>query len=75
MSPPRQVENAALTVAGDLILASTTEGEVVVFRQGAGSYELVRKYTVAQSPVWAHPAFAAGGVLIKDAETLALWKF
>ena len=75
LSPPRQAENAALTIAGGVILASTTEGEVVVFRQGAAAYELIRKYTVAKSPIWAHPAFAGGGILIKDAETLALWKF
>ena len=73
--PPRQAENAALTAAGDAIVATTTEGELVVFKQGVKAFELVRKYSVAQSPIWAHPAFAAGGVLIKDAETLSLWKF
>ena len=74
-SPPRQAENAALTIAGDLIIATTTEGELVVMRQGTKAFELVRKYTVAQSPIWAHPAFAANGVVVKDAETLALWRF
>jgi outer membrane protein assembly factor BamB len=74
-SPPRQAENAALAVAGDLIVATTTEGEFVVMRQNAKAFHLVKKYTVAQSPIWAHPAFAANGVLIKDAETLSLWRF
>lgn len=74
-SPPRQGENAALTVAKGVIIATTTDGELVVFRQGGKAFELVREYTVAGSPIWAHPAFAAGGVLIKDAETLSLWRF
>ena len=73
--PPRQGENAALTVAGSVLIATTTEGELVVFRQNAKAFELVRKYTVAESPIWAHPGFAAGGILIKDSETLSLWRF
>ena len=74
-SPPRQGENAALTLARGVVIATTTDGELVVFKQGRTAFELVREYTIAESPVWAHPGFAAGGILIKDAETLALWKF
>ena len=74
-SPPRQGENAALTLATGVVIATTTEGELVVFRQGRTAFDLIRKYTVAESPIWAHPGFAAGGILIKDAETLSLWRF
>ncbi len=74
-SPPRQGENAALTLATGVVIATTTEGELVVFKQGRTGFELIRKYTVAESPIWAHPGFAAGGILIKDAETLSLWRF
>jgi outer membrane protein assembly factor BamB len=72
-SPPRQGENAALTAAADLLIATTTEGEISVMKQGREAFQPVRKYTVADSPIWAHPAFSARGVLVKDAETLALW--
>ena len=72
-SPPRQAENAALVAAGQQIIATTTEGELVVLRQGRTAFDLIKKYTVAESPIWAHPAFTAGGILIKDAETLSLW--
>lgn len=74
-SPPRQGENAALTLARDLVIATTTEGALTVFRQSRNGFESVRTYTVADSPIWAHPAFTAGGILIKDAETLSLWRF
>lgn len=74
-SPPRQGENAAVMLARGVVMATTTEGELVVFKQGRSGFEVVRKYTVAQSPIWAHPAFATGGILIKDAETLSLWQF
>ena len=73
-SPPRQGDNAALTVAGHLLIATTTGGELVVMRQGK-TYELVREYALADSPFWAHPAFHAGTVIIKDAETLSAWSF
>lgn len=74
-SPPRQGENAALTVARGVVIATTTDGELVVFRQGTTAFELIREYTIAESPVWAHPAFIGGGILIKDAESLSLWRF
>lgn len=75
-SPGRQAESAALVAAGGLILAATTEGQLVVIRQDTKAFSEVRRYTIADSPIWAHPApAAAGGILIKDAATLALWRF
>ena len=72
--PPRQGDNAALTVADGLVIATTTDGEIVVLRAGS-SYALVREYSVADSPIWAHPAFHARSVIVKDAETLSAWAF
>ena len=71
----REAENAALAVAGNLVLATTTEAELIVFRADPAKFVLVKRYTSAESPVWAHPAPAGRGVLIKDAETLAYWLF
>jgi outer membrane protein assembly factor BamB len=73
--PPRQGDNAALTLAGNVVIATTTEGKLVVFRQGPKAFELVRDYTLADSPVWAHPAFRGRGIVVKDAETLSFWTF
>ena len=67
----REAENAALAVAGPWLLATTTEGELIVARRDAGRFDLVKRYTIADSPVWAHPVPAGRGVLIKAAETLA----
>jgi outer membrane protein assembly factor BamB len=71
----REGDNAALVTAGNLVLATTTEGELVVFRASPKEFELLKRYSVADSPVWAHPAPAGKGILIKDAETLAYWTF
>ena len=71
----REGENAALALAGDLLLVTTTEGELVVMRASPKAFEIVKRYTIAESPVWAHPAPTAAGVLIKDAESLTYWSF
>ena len=74
-SPPRQGENAALTAATNVLIVTTTEGELVVMPMNKQGHGVIRKYTLAESPIWAHPAFTAAGVLVKDAETLSYWTF
>lgn len=71
----RQGDNAALVRVGDTILALTTEAQLVVFTASRDAYKEIRKYTVAPSSTWAHPALAAAGILIKDENSLALWRF
>jgi outer membrane protein assembly factor BamB len=72
-SPGRQGDNAAIIDAGPVLLALTTDSELVVLRKNPKAFEVVRKYTVAESPTWAHPVLLGNGILIKDATTLALW--
>ena len=74
-SPPRQGENAAVFAAGGLLIATTTDGEIVVMRQGRDEFALVREYTVADSPVWAHPAFSSRGIVVKALDSLSHWTF
>lgn len=71
----REGENAAVIVAGDLLMATTTEGELIVAKADAKGFEPIRRYTIAESPVWAHPVPVGNGVLIKDANHLAYWTF
>jgi outer membrane protein assembly factor BamB len=71
----REGENAALIAAGGYLVATTTEGELVVAKADPAAFTAVRRYTVAESPIWAHPVPAGRGILIKDVETLAYWMF
>jgi outer membrane protein assembly factor BamB len=71
----REGENAALVTAPGLVLAMTTEGELVVLRNDPKAADVVKRYTMAESPVWAHPAFVRSGVVVKDADSLAYWQF
>jgi outer membrane protein assembly factor BamB len=71
----RQGDNAALARAGDVLLALTTDGELTVFGPGRDGFKQIRKYAVASTPTWAHPALVGAGILIKDENTLSLWKY
>ncbi|MEJ7607019.1 MAG: hypothetical protein WKF37_12330 [Bryobacteraceae bacterium] len=62
-----------MIVRGELVLALTTNSELFVFRAGSKGLEQLRKYVVAGSPTWAHPALVGNRVLIKDKDSLALW--
>jgi outer membrane protein assembly factor BamB len=71
----REAENAALVTAPGLVMAVTTEGELAVLRANPKQFDPVKRYTVAESPVWAHPAVTANGLVIKDADALIYWVF
>jgi outer membrane protein assembly factor BamB len=71
----REGENASMLTAGSLLFAMTTEGELVVMRANLGQMETVKRYTVAESAVWAHPVLTGSGLVVKDADTLAYWVF
>ncbi len=69
----REGDNAALLSAGDTLFCLTGDGELIVARAGRTRFEPLRRYTVAQSPTWAHPVVAGSHILVKDAEGLTLW--
>ena len=73
-SDGRQGDNAALLAAGDAVLALTTNAELIVFKAGADAFDTLARYKVADTPTWAHPVVVGGNVLIKDKDSLALWK-
>jgi hypothetical protein len=50
----------------------TNGAELVVIRNDAKQFEVLKKYSVADSPTWAHPVIVGNRILIKDASSLAL---
>jgi outer membrane protein assembly factor BamB len=75
LSDGRQGDNASLLVAGSMLLVLSTDAELSVVPLDATSFTPARRYTVAKSAVWAHPAVVPDGLLVKDQETLARLKF
>jgi len=72
---PKQGDNAAMLMAGSLILSLTSDADLIVSSATATGVDIIRKYRVAESATYAHPVVAGRGVLIKDVSTLALWSF
>jgi hypothetical protein len=75
VSEGRQGENAALLLAGEKLALLTTNAELILAEANEKSFNIIRRYRVAESPTWAHHVFVGNGVLIKDKSTLSLWTF
>jgi outer membrane protein assembly factor BamB len=69
----REAENASLVRAGDYLLISTTNSELIVARANPERYDEVRRYSIANSAMWAHPAYAGRTIIVKDADKLIAW--
>lgn len=68
-SPGRQGDNALLTLAGEFLLVTDTNGELKVWKKAAGgTLELTHTYELATSPIWSHAAYVGDVVLVKDQE-------
>jgi outer membrane protein assembly factor BamB len=70
---PRQGENAAMVISGGTIFSLTNDGALIVTSAADKGATPLRKYAVADSQTWAHPALVGNRVLIKDEQTLAMW--
>jgi outer membrane protein assembly factor BamB len=68
----REGDNAAIVAAGQSLFLLTDGAELIIARNGAKQFEVLKKYSVADSPTWAHPVIIGNKVLIKDAASLAL---
>jgi outer membrane protein assembly factor BamB len=65
--------NAAIHSAGPNLVVLTTDGELLVVRRSPEKFEELRRYKVSDTQTWAHPALVAGGFVIRDADSVALW--
>ena len=57
------------------LLASTTDGILVVARMNPQKYEEVRRYQIAESALWAHRAITGSSIVVKDVDKVICWSF
>lgn len=76
----RQGENGAILDAGEVILALTTPAagkpgasRLIVFDASDKAYAERARYTIAETPTWAHPVVSGRSLFIKDEKTLTRW--
>ena len=72
-SDGRQGENAAMVMAGGVMFILNNDADLILSSATAKGPNAIKKYHVADSPTWAHPAVVGNRILVKDASTLALW--
>jgi outer membrane protein assembly factor BamB len=72
-SEPRQAGNAAIVQSGDIVFSLEDSGDMKVFRRGGTSFEMLKKYTVADSETWTQPTIIGNRVFVKDVSKLALF--
>jgi outer membrane protein assembly factor BamB len=71
----REGENASILGSRSWLLASTTDGTLVVARANPEKYEEVRRYQIAESALWAHPAITGSSIIVKDVDAVICWSF
>ena len=75
LGKPREADNASIVRAGNFLLLSTTNSELIVTKPSVTAFEEVKRYTIADSATWAHPAFAGRSIIVKDADKLIVWTY
>jgi outer membrane protein assembly factor BamB len=68
-------ECGAVFDAGTVLLALTSNGELVAFKPGTKEYAELAKIKVAETPTWAYPVIAGKRVFVKDRDSVTLWTF
>jgi outer membrane protein assembly factor BamB len=71
----REGENASILGSPSWLLASTTDGNLVIARADSQKYEEVRRYRIAESAVWASLAITGRSILVKDVDKVICWIF
>jgi outer membrane protein assembly factor BamB len=66
----REGEHASVLVAPEHVLFLTNAGNLVVTRRGARAFAEERRIELATGETWAIPVFVAGGVVVRDAQSL-----
>jgi hypothetical protein len=60
---------------GGVLFVLNTDGELSIVAPGASAATTLAHYTVASSPTWAHPVILPSGVVVKDVDSLAFWRW
>jgi outer membrane protein assembly factor BamB len=71
----REGENAAMLGSPSWLLASTTDGTLVIARTNPQKYEEVRRYQISPSALWAQPTITGNTIIVKDVDKVICWSF
>ncbi|HCV99485.1 MAG TPA: hypothetical protein DGJ56_09340 [Verrucomicrobiales bacterium] len=73
--PGRTGDNVTFLSIPGHVLALIDDGELQVLKADGAKTEILAKYKVADNPTWAAPVLLKDQLLIKDRNSLTLWRF
>jgi len=71
----RRGECGSILDAGSVMLALSTDGNLLAFKPSEKGYEELAKIKVAETAVWSEPIVAGNRVFVKDKDSVTLWVF
>jgi outer membrane protein assembly factor BamB len=66
-------EYAAIVNANALVFFLDEDADLTIAVASEKKFEILKQYTVAQSPTWSYPVILGNQILIKDENSLILW--
>ncbi|MCP4663894.1 MAG: PQQ-binding-like beta-propeller repeat protein [bacterium] len=71
---PKWGEHASLIRWGDKVLVFLEDGLLIVGEVSRDRFKAVRRYRLASSRTWGHPALVDGRIIIRDGSRLAVYR-
>ena len=73
LGPPRQASNTAVVKSGGLLFLLDDNADLIVARASRNGFQPLKRYTVADSAIWAQAAISGNRIFVKDVSSLTLW--
>jgi outer membrane protein assembly factor BamB len=70
---PRWGEHASLIARGDEVLVFREDGLLVIGKVSVSGFEVIRRYRVGGSLMWAHPAIVHDNIIVRDGDRIAVY--
>ena len=74
-SQGREADNASIADIGSALLMLKDSAELLVARPTATGFDIIEKYTVADSATYGQPAIVGNRLYVKDNDGLTVWSF
>lgn len=74
-SQGREADNASIADIGSVLLVLKDSAELLVARPTASGFDIVEKYTVADSATYGQPAIVGNRIYVKDNDGVTVWSF
>jgi hypothetical protein len=71
----READNASIADIGGTLLVLKDSAELLVARPGATGFDVLERYTVADSATYGQPAIVGNRLYVKDNDGLTVWSF